>query len=175
MKNTLPAITAAVTLLLVANLGAGEISVYKDKDGVITLTDRPLPSGTRVQHVIHYKDRHPETLKPPQEGALKNRSRIDPDSETRRIRELREKADRTSKKAEKERARARERIKAAEAYLERYRQKNRRQRRRNLKEARRMAREAEEAQARANMAIDQANQAREAARKAIAAQSGKDQ
>ena len=79
MKNMLPAITAAVTLLLISNLGAGEISVYKDKDGVINLTNRPVSSDTRVQQVIRYKDRHPEALKPSQEGSPKDRSRIEPD------------------------------------------------------------------------------------------------
>ena len=165
--------TAVLILFAITDLLAGEISVYKDQDGVINLTNRPAPEGVRVQHVIRYEEKSAADLE--QAQALDEQKRRDADREkdARKTRELTEKATRATAEAEEERVQAREKTEEAEQYLERYKQKRRSQRRRHRKTAQQVTQEAQEAQDRANAAITRANQAREEAREAIAGQAGK--
>jgi hypothetical protein len=166
MKTVLPVFTAALALLMSTGLDAGEITVYKDKDGVINLTDRPVPADARIQQVIHYKEKSAAELAEQQTAEAQRRQATKNQKEALQIRELKANAARTGAEAEKESALAREKIKAAEAYLERYKQKRRNQRRRHHQTAKRVAQEAEEAHTRANAAITRANQAQEEVRKA---------
>lgn len=166
MKTVLPVLIAALALLMFTGLDAGEITVYKDQDGVINLTDRPAPAGAHVQQVIHYQKQSPAELEAQQAREEQRLKAADQAAAADHIRDLKEKAARASAEADKESALAREEIEAAEAYLERYKEKRRSQRRRHHKAAQRVAREAEEAQARANAAITRANQAQEEVRKA---------
>ncbi len=168
MKTALPVLTAALVLFMSAGLNAGEISIYKDKDGVIILTDKPAPSNARVQDVIRFKEKIAADFKQPQQLDGQRRREFQQQQETQTARELRDKATETSKLAEEESALARKKIKAAEEYLERYNSKRRSQRRRYRKKAEQVANEAREAQARANAAITRANQAAKEAREAPA-------
>ena len=172
MKTVLPVLTAALALLLSTGLNAGEITVYKDQDGVINLTDRPVPADAKIQQVIHYKEKSAAELAEQQNVAEQKRQAAENQKESRKFRELKEEAARARAEAEKESALAREKIKTAKAYLERYKQKRRSQRRRHRKTAQRVAQEAGEAQARANVAITRANQAQEEVRKASLGQTG---
>jgi hypothetical protein len=172
MQNRRLTLIAVATFFLVAHLDAGEISIYRDQDGVITLTDRPVPAGTRVEKVVPYKEKSP--AEPQQPGKMGGGSLSTPETmEARRIRDLQERAKLLRKEAETESALAREKIKVAEEYLEEYRQMNRNKRRRYQKEVQRITGEAEEAQTRANAAIEKANQAMEAAQKALDARAAK--
>ena len=171
------ALRALLALLLVClaypKLIAGEIFIYKDKQGVINLTDRPVPRGTRVQQVIRYRagDSAETGLAP--ERSKTGVPATGQKSRARQINTLKKKAERARQAAETERVAAREKIEAAEAYLERYKEKRRSQRRRYRQEAQRIAREAEEARTRANAAVVKANAAQEEVRKAIAEQAEK--
>jgi len=175
MKNALPVLTAALLLLMGAVLGAGEISIYQDKDGVINLTDKPAPSGTRVQDVIRYKKKSPADFEKQQQLDEQRRHEFRRQQENQRGRELRINADKASKQAEEESVLARETIKVAEEYLERYNSKKKSQRRRHRKKAQSIVKEAQDAQTRANATITRANQAQKDAREASAkASEGKD-
>ena len=173
--NLIVRLIIAVTVASFVSSGilAGEISVYQDEEGVINLTDRPVPSGTRVQHVIRYKKKSAEELDQAKAAENQNRRTTELQKEAEKTRGLQEAAVKAREEAEKESTAAREKIEAAEKYLERYRQKKRRLRRRHRHEAQRIAREAEEAQARANAAIERANEAEEAARTGPSSKSGK--
>jgi hypothetical protein len=173
MKTLLPVFTAVLALLIATGLDAGEITIYKDIEGVINLTDRPAPADARIQHVISYKKKSAAELEQQRTLDVGKRQAAAKREEARKTRELKEKANRARVEAEKESALASEKIKAAEAYLERYKQKRRSHRRRYRKTAQRVAQEAREAQARANAAISRANQAREEAQKVNADQAGK--
>ena len=163
-----PFLATAVILLLFTGLNAGEITIYKDKDGVINLTDKPAPSGARVQDVIRYKKKSTADLEQQQQLDDQRRQEFQRQQETQRTRELRSNADKASKQAEEESILAREKIKVAEEYLERYNSKRRSQRRRHRKKAQSVVEEAREAQARANATITRANQAEIKAREASA-------
>jgi|GEM_PF-779550 len=166
-------IAAVLTSFGSSTVMAGEISVYKDEDGVINLTDRPAPSGARVQHVIRYKKKSTSDLDQEKAADDQKRQAAELQKDVEQNQALQNAAVKAREEAEKENALAREKIEAAEKYLERYRQKKRRLRRRHRHEAQRIAREAQEAQARANAAIERADMAEEAARKGVAAPSGK--
>ena len=163
-----PFLATAAILLLCTGLNAGEISIYKDKDGVINLTDRPAPSGTRVQDVIRYKKKSPADFEQQQQLDEQRRHEFQRQQENQRVRELRINADKAGKQAEAESVLAREKIKAAEEYLERYNSKRKSQRRRHRKKAQSIAKEARDAQTRANATITRANQAQKDAREASA-------
>ena len=165
-------LTAVFIVFVNTELPAGEITVYKDRDGVINLTDRPVPADARIQQVIHYKKKSAAKLAEQQTAAEQKRQVAEKRKETLNIRELKAKAARAGAEAEKESALAREKIKTAEAYLERYKKKRRSQRRRHRNTAQRVAQEAGEAQTRANAAITRANQAQEEVRKASVGQTG---
>lgn len=156
-----------------SGLSAGEISVYQDDDGVINLTDRPVPSGTRVQHVIRYNEKSAAELERQKVSDDQKQRGAELERDVQNAQALHEAAAQAREEADKENALAREKTEAANKYLERYRQKKRSLRRRHRHEAKRIARDAEEAQARANAAIERANQAEEAARKGMTVQSGK--
>ncbi len=172
MKKPLPVLIAVVILFMYTGLSAGEISIYKDKEGVINLTDKPAPSGARVQDVVRYKEKSAAELEQQQQLGDQNMREFRQQQEIQKAQKLRDDAEKASKQAEEESALAREKIKAAEDYLERYNQKRRSQRRRHRKTAQRVANEAQEAQVRANAAITRANQAQKAASEASAKASG---
>ncbi len=174
MRKVLPAMTVVFALLVPSGTDAGEIAVYTDPNGVINLTDRPVPVGARVQHVIRYKEKSAADLEQQQVLHEQTQHAAEKQKKTLIIRELKEKAVQAKAKAERAGALAREKIEAAEKYLERYRKERRNKRRRNRKTARRVAREATEAQARANAAIDRANQALEVLQEASIGEPGKD-
>ncbi|MCP3952555.1 MAG: DUF4124 domain-containing protein [Desulfobacterales bacterium] len=173
MKNRLPALATVIALVVMATVAdAGTIFVYKDKDGVINLTDRPVPAGTPVQFYIPYEENLPTDQKQQQELDKQKHAAADQQEADRKIRELKEKAARASAEAEKEHALAQEQIKNTEAYLKRYRQKSRKLRQRYRQAAQSVIRDAEEAQARAKAAITLANLAQEELMEASAGQTG---
>ncbi len=102
MKYVIPVLMAALTLLASSGSIAGEISVYRDKDGVLNLTDRPAPSGVRVEHVIRYKEKKAAELNQRQQPVEQKRL------ENEKIQHLRDKTARARKEAETESGRARE-------------------------------------------------------------------
>jgi len=166
MKTLLTGLIVSLALLVSTGLNAEEITVYKDQDGVINLTDRPAPADAQIQQVIHYKEESAAELTEQQKMAEQKHQDSEKQKEALELQELKEKAARARAEADKERALAREKTKAAEAYLERYNQKRRSQRRRHRQTAQRVAQEAKEAQARADAAITRANLAQEEVRKA---------
>ncbi len=166
MRKVLPVMTVVFALLGPPGSDAGEISVYTDQNGVINLTDRPVPAGARVRHVIRYKEKSAADLEQQQALYQHTQQAVAKQKEARKYRELNEEAARARAEAEEKSTLAREKIKTAEAYLERHRQKRRTQQRRHRKTAQRVAREAAKAQALANAAITRANQAQEAVLKA---------
>ena len=164
MKNALPVLIFIAVFFMCGGLNAGEISIYRDKNGVINLTDKPAPPDARVQEIIRFK-KNTDDFKQPQLNEQSGRE-FQKRQEARKIRELNANAEKTRKEAEKESALAREKIKKAEAYIERYNQKKRSLRRRYRKKARQITQEAREAQTRANAAILRANKAAKSARDA---------
>jgi len=164
MKTTLPVLITAFMLLAATGLEAGEITVYKDQDGVINLTDRPAPADARIQLVIPYKEKSAAELEQQRIRDEETRQAAVKQEKYRNTMKLKEEANQASAEAARESALAREKIKAAEAYLKRYKQRGRKQRRRYRKTAQQVAREAQNARDRANAAINRANQALEKVR-----------
>ena len=168
MNKIVTIIAAVLWLSGPAVLAAGEIAVYRDKDGVINLTDRPAPAGAEIQEIIRYKEKSATDLAAKQAAEEQWRQDDQKRRQDQKIRELSKKAALAREAAEKESALAREKTEAAEAYLERYKQKRRSQRRRHRKTARRVAQDAQDARERANGAIAQANEAQQAVQDATA-------
>ena len=101
MKNALPVLTAALILFMCAGLSAGEISIYKDKDGVINLTDKPAPPDARVQDVIRYRQKSTAELKQQQRQDEESRQKLRSQQDAQRARGLSDNAEKARKEAHK--------------------------------------------------------------------------
>jgi hypothetical protein len=155
-----------ITYAVGLELHAGQIYQWTDQNGVIHITNRTPPKDTKVEKVIHYKEKSSVEIELDQIRKEQKRQEDLTQQKIEASRKAAVKAKKAREEAEAAQAEAQEIFQRTDDFIDRVAVKKRRNRKRYRTRVEKAVQEAKAAETRANEAIDKANQAQKHADKA---------
>jgi hypothetical protein len=164
MKYFIATTIMLFSLLTASLLGAQKLYTWTDENGVLHITDHPLPQRAQVEEVVTYKERTPEELNAIERRKKKLRRELDQDYQQVKTREAQQKAKQAEKEAQTAKEQAEKEYEDNKAYIDKL--SNRKWKRKKFrKKIDRLKKETEASYAEAKSAAERAEEAKKKAQK----------